>query len=158
MDYSTVTAPAYANAAKTAIRCFVKFDAMPAAIPFVATADDPEEHGSQLFADLVDGKHGAVAPYAAPLFATVQVALNGAVQVYLDAGARSLGYDSIATAVTYADEPAVPAFEAQGKAFRTWRSLVWASAIATLDAAKNGSRPVPTAEELVATLPAFVAP
>ena len=152
--FSAVTAPAYADSQGGAIRCFVRTDTRIAAFPFLATATDTETHGAELFAELVAGKHGSVAPYAPPLLADVQAALSGAVQAHLDAAARSLGYDSIASAVTYADEPAVPAFQAQGKELRAWRSQVWASCIATLDAVKAGSQPVPTVEALVASLPA----
>lgn len=151
--FAEVFAPAYADAGGAAIRCFVRIDAKSRAVPFLATATDTEAHGAELFAELVAGKHGPVAPYAPPLLADVQAALSGAVQAHLDAAARAFGYDSIASAVSYADEPSVPAFQSQGKALRAWRSQVWASCIATLDAVKAGSQPVPTAEAFVATLP-----
>jgi len=79
-----------------------------------------------------------------------------AVQFHLDAAAKSLGYDDIKTAVTYADEPAVPKFQADGQALRAWRSLVWAHAYATLDAVEDGEREQPTIEEFIAELPEFV--
>lgn len=42
--------------------------------------------------------------------------------------AQQYGYDSIKTVVTYADEPAVPQFQTEGKAFRKWRSECYAFA------------------------------
>lgn len=94
-----------------------------------------------------------LAALRAPTPAQVQAALERAVQTHLDDAARALGYDDIATAVTYADEPAVPAFQAQGQALRAWRSLVWASCIATL-ANVNAGAGAPTAADLIASLPA----
>ena len=49
-----------------------------------------------------------------------------AVQKYMDSVAKAAGYDNIFTAATYADEPAVPKFQADGQALRAWRSTVWA--------------------------------
>ncbi len=83
----------------------------------------------------------------------VRKMLSAAVQRHLDVTAQASGYDDIKTAVTYADEPAVPRFEAEGKALRAWRSLVWESALKTLEA---GS--LPSADKLIASLPGFVAP
>ncbi|MBP6897369.1 MAG: hypothetical protein KBC94_23375 [Pseudacidovorax sp.] len=85
-------------------------------------------------------------------------ALQTAVQGQLDAVARALGYDGIFTAVTYADEPAVPRFQAEGQALRAWRSQVWAACYSVLAAVQAGEREEPTMAELVAELPAFVAP
>lgn len=75
------------------------------------------------------------------------------VQNHLDTAARQLGYDDIKTAVTYADEPAVPKFQTEGKAFRAWRSLVWAACYATLADVLDNKRDVPTVDELLAELP-----
>lgn len=79
--------------------------------------------------------------------------LINAVQSHLDTTAQLLGYDSIATAVTYASEAAVSKFQTEGQAFREWRSLVWAHCHAVLAAVVAGERAVPTAEELIAELP-----
>ncbi len=84
--------------------------------------------------------------------------LTRAVQAHLDAAARSAGYDSIYTAVSYADEPAVPRFQAEGAAFRTWRSLVWDAANTIRAAVESGARPIPTAEQLIAELPLLSLP
>lgn len=93
-----------------------------------------------------------------PSPAQTQARLEGAVQSHLDAQARLLGYDSMQSAVSYADEPVVPRYQAQGQALRAWRSQVWAGAYAVLQAVQAGTAPVPTGEQLIATLPVFVAP
>ena len=49
------------------------------------------------------------------------------VQRHLDAVARSFGYDDLVTAISYAEEPAVPKFQDEGRALRAWRSMVWAA-------------------------------
>lgn len=84
--------------------------------------------------------------------------LTTAVQGHLDAAAQAAGYDSIYTAVSYADEPAVPKYQAEGQAFRAWRSLVWDAANAIRTAVEAGTRPIPTAEQLIAELPALTLP
>lgn len=81
-----------------------------------------------------------------------------AIQGHLDAAARARGYDSIATAVSYAEEPAVPKFQADGKAFRAWRSLVWAYAYQELASVKSGEREIPEVEAFLAELPALAEP
>lgn len=88
----------------------------------------------------------------------LQKQLTDAVQLHMDAQAQAIGYDNIFTAVTYADEPEVAKFQAEGLAFRAWRSRVWARCYELLDQVKAGTRPVPTAEQLIAELPALVLP
>ncbi|WKN20789.1 hypothetical protein [Azotobacter vinelandii] len=86
--------------------------------------------------------------------ATIALTVS-AVQAHLDAEARALGYDDIRSAVTYADEPAVPKFQAEGIAFRSWRSLCWDYCYAQLAAVDAGEREAPTAAQLVSELPAL---
>jgi hypothetical protein len=83
--------------------------------------------------------------------------LGRAVQSFINATAIALGYDNILAAISYADEAAVPKFQAEGVALRAWRSAVWAVATPALDAVTSGGTP-PTAAALIATLPAFVPP
>lgn len=47
------------------------------------------------------------------------------VEEYMQAMARGAGYKSLEAAVSYADEPAVAKYQAEGQKFRRWRSLVW---------------------------------
>jgi len=84
--------------------------------------------------------------------------LQAAVQAHLDQRAGVFGYDDIRTAVTYADEPAVPKFQAEGQALRAWRSLVWAACYDLLGQWKAGEAEEPTADELIAALPLFETP
>lgn len=78
--------------------------------------------------------------------------LEARVQLWLDEQARALGYDDIRSAVTYADEPAVPKFQQEGQAMRRLRSLAWARCYEILSAVQAGQRSIPTEEELIAEL------
>lgn len=80
---------------------------------------------------------------------------ESAVQNKLDEEARNLGYDNISTAVSYAEEPIVPKFQADGQKFRAWRSLCWAYAYDQLALVSSGEREQPTIEEFIAELPAL---
>lgn len=82
--------------------------------------------------------------------------LTAAVQQHLDAAAQERGYDNVFTACTYADEPSVPEFQAEGQAFRGWRSKVWQYCYAQLDAVTAGTRTTPTEAELIAEIDANV--
>jgi len=88
----------------------------------------------------------------------VVAGLQGAVQTQLDTTAQAAGYDDIRSAVTYADEPAVPKFQREGQAFRAWRSLSWAKCSEVLNEVKAGKRPMPSVDELLAELPVFELP
>jgi len=94
--------------------------------------------------------------------AQAQVALIGtfeqAIQAHLDTAARGRGYDSISTAVSYAEEPAVPKFQSDGMAFRAWRSLVWQYAYQELAKVKAGEREIPSLDVFLAELPALSLP
>ena len=80
-----------------------------------------------------------------------------AVQAHLDAAARSRGYESITTAVTYIDDPN-PTWAAEGAAAKEWRSAVWTACYAILAEVEAGTRPAPTVDELLAGLPPLVWP
>lgn len=83
----------------------------------------------------------------------IKAALAGSVQNHLDVAARSRGYDSILSAVTYADEYSVKIFQKEGQAFRLWRSLVWEKCYAILAEVIAGTREIPGADALIAELP-----
>lgn len=83
---------------------------------------------------------------------------TAAVQAVLDKAAVKAGYTDIRTAITYADEPAVPRFQAEGQAFRAWRSLVWAYCFEQFDLIENGDREPPASADFVAELPALELP
>jgi hypothetical protein len=94
-------------------------------------------------------------PPPAPTPEQIRAERVAAVYAHLNTAAQALGYDDIRAAVTYADEPAVPKFQAEGRAFRAWRSLVWAHCYQVLDDVQAGRRAIPTAADLIAELPAL---
>ena len=83
---------------------------------------------------------------------------EAAVQAELDRAARARGYDSLFTAISYADEPAVPRFQTDGQAFRRWRSLVWDYAHTELNAVLTGEKPRPGLDAFLASLPSLEFP
>lgn len=114
-----------------------------------------EEHVA-LLAEQAVGR--ALADRPPPTEAEIVAELTRAVQDHLDAGAQAAGYDDIKSAVTYADEPAVPRFQLEGQAFRAWRSLCWSACYAIMAEVKSGARSIPTATELISELPALELP
>lgn len=81
-----------------------------------------------------------------------------AIQRHMDNAAQTFGYDSVQTAVTYAEEPAWPKFQLEGQGFRAWRSLVWAYAYQQLALVTSGQRTQPSILELIEELPLLVIP
>jgi hypothetical protein len=90
--------------------------------------------------------------------ASVMAEFERAVQGELNGAAIAAKYDSIENAVSYAEEPAVPKFQNDGKAFRAWRSLVWAYAYEQLALVLAGEREQPTVDEFLLELPALELP
>lgn len=74
------------------------------------------------------------------------------IQHILDVEAQKLGYDNCNSVCTYVDT-GVAKFDAEGVAFRKWRSAVWAMGYELLAEVQAGTRPIPTEEELVELLP-----
>lgn len=64
--YSSVTSPKFINEQTTRIMCLVKFDKFKETIQFIATADDCEEHGKQIFDECMAGNYGPIAAYEPP--------------------------------------------------------------------------------------------
>lgn len=81
-----------------------------------------------------------------------------AIQQHMDNAAQTFGYDSVQTAVTYAEEPAWPKFQQEGRGFRAWRSLVWAYTYEQLAQVQGGLREQPTIADFIMELPALVIP
>lgn len=81
-----------------------------------------------------------------------------AVQEKMEAAAHDRGYDSLFTAISYADEPAVPRFQADGQAFRRWRSLVWDYAHTEMNAVLAGEKSQPELDAFLASLPVLEFP
>lgn len=116
---------------------------------------EAQRHGMAIVAD-ADG-HPFAVPVQPPTPAEVQAQLTRAVRAMLDSKARSLGYDDIAAAATYADEPAVASFQAEGKALRAWRSRVWEAAGNLMPGFVN-LQPPPDPQAFVARMPPFITP
>lgn len=100
----------------------------------------------------------APTPPREPSFEERLAALRDRVQAHLDATARACGYDDMKTAVTYAEEPAVPKFQNEGRALRAWRSLVWDACYALLARVQAGEAEEPTPEALADLLPRLIVP
>lgn len=87
--------------------------------------------------------------------AQIQKQLTDAVQGVLDNKAQELNYDSCLSVCSYIDT-GVSRFDAEGKAFRAWRSAVWEKGYEILAEVQEGRREIPTEEELLAELPELV--
>lgn len=87
--------------------------------------------------------------------ARIQKQLTAAVQHVLDAKAQELLYDNCLSVCSYIDT-GVAKFDAEGVAFRKWRSQVWAKGYEILAEVQEGKREIPTKEELIAELPELV--
>lgn len=87
--------------------------------------------------------------------AEIQKQLTDVVQCVLDTKAQELNYDNCLSVCSYIDT-GVPKFDAEGKAFRAWRSAVWAKGYAILAEVQECKREIPTEEELLAELPELV--
>lgn len=83
--------------------------------------------------------------------------MTAAVQQHLDVKARERNYDGILSLCTYAASPNSK-FAAEGQAGVEWRDAVWAKCYEILADVQAGTRPAPTAEQLIAELPGFTWP
>lgn len=81
-----------------------------------------------------------------------------AVSRMMDQTAKGLGFDNMQSAVTFAEEPAVPRFQELGRALRAWRSHVLERRMEILAKVDAGELAMPSVESLLAELPAFEAP
>lgn len=77
---------------------------------------------------------------------------TGAVQAWMDAEARTHGYDDIFTAVGYVGDPD-PQFAAEGEACRAWRSSVWRACYTFMDNVVAMKEPLVPVEALIERLP-----
>ena len=74
MKIINVKDPVWSCNEKVAIDCTILVEQFPdLELPFRASPTDFEEHGRNLFSDIVAGKYGAIADYVAPQFEPVTV-------------------------------------------------------------------------------------
>ena len=74
------------------------------------------------------------------------------VQKILDDEAKSLGYDSINSAIVYIGSPNSK-FNDEAIAFRDWKSDVWTKVEGIMEDVASGDREEPTLEEFIGELP-----
>lgn len=98
-------------------------DAVEIAADTYQALQDGQSRGLRIVPD-ADGQP-VLAPQPAPPLADQ---VRGLVTRRLGDAARAAGYDSIASAASYADEPAVRRYQREGQALRAWRSLMWDTA------------------------------
>lgn len=80
--------------------------------------------------------------------------LRRAVSDHINGVAVGFGFDSILTAVTYADERADPISQELGIALREWRSLCWGACRELLSGVQDGD-PIPGEADIISSLPLF---
>lgn len=72
MQITSALNPVYAAADNSQINCVITTDehfdrqGNPISLPFTATPNDPMSYGQELWAALIAGEYGAIAPYVAP--------------------------------------------------------------------------------------------
>lgn len=81
---------------------------------------------------------------------------ESATQSMLDSKAQELGFDSILSAVSYAEEPADPDVQADAIRLRAWRSRVWKKARKIRVAVESESRTLPSVDDFLTELPQLV--
>jgi len=91
---------------------------------------------------------------APPAPAPTEADFVNAIQVHLDAEARTRNYDGILSACSYATSTNAK-FKAEALACVAWRDAVWAYGYQQLAAVQGGTRPLPTVAQLLAELPAM---
>lgn len=94
-------------------------------------------------------------PTEEEIAAQTQAHYTALIQKVLDDAAKELGYDNCLSVCSYVDT-GVAKFDAEGTAFRAWRSAVWAKGYEILDMVIAGQMEIPTEEELLELLPELV--
>ena len=111
---------------------------------------EPTNEGMRLFQIVAP-----VEPTQEEIEQQIQKQLTNAVQSVLDKKAQELLYDSCLSVCSYIDT-GVAKFDAEGRAFRSWRSAVWAKGYEILAQVQTGQRAIPTEEQLIAELPKLI--
>ena len=88
------------------------------------------------------------------IFNNKQLAIETAIQVLLDTTAKANGnWDSMLSARAAAALPGP--FQTQALSLSQWWSDTWAFCYTVLGEVKNGTRPIPSMDELMSELPAY---
>ena len=82
---------------------------------------------------------------------------RAAVSAHIEQTARQFGFDSVLTAVTYADEPTDELNQAYGKGLREWRSRCWEAVREAINTRQNGGEDF-SVDDLIKSLPKFEEP
>jgi len=93
-------------------------------------------------------QNGQLVEYTPPPPVPTEADYGRAVQIMLDAKAQERSYDSIATAVSYRDDPNAT-YSAEGAALFNWRSAVWTYVYQQLAAVQAGTRAQPAVADFV---------
>lgn len=80
-----------------------------------------------------------------------------AIQKHIDATAQTRQYTDGISLASY-DSSSNPTWAAEAQTFIAWRDQVWTYAFTELEKVKNGTRPQPSIEELLAELPSITWP
>jgi hypothetical protein len=89
-----------------------------------------------------------------PTKTEIIASVTESIQAHLDATARTHGYDGILSACTYATST-IAKFKAEGQACVNWRDSVWSTCYVAMVAVESGKLEAPTADALIASLPAM---
>lgn len=90
----------------------------------------------------------------AKILEQAKASMESAIQNHIDSQAKSLGYDSIVSACSYAGY--ANEFQDEAIALGVWRSAVWTKSYQVQADVEDGTIPMPTVDELIGMLPAYV--
>jgi hypothetical protein len=148
--------PVWVDEKNTVIGCEIDHEVF-GWIPFAASPNDPEQHGRDLYAALVAGEHGDIAPYVPPqpnAEAIREVIVQTAAS-RLEAFAATRNYSSVVSCVSYANSTNVQ-FQAEALRMIALRDQTWEALYAVLAAVERGDRPLPSGfEDVQGELPAL---
>lgn len=91
-----------------------------------------------------------------PTIDDISKQFSDAIQTYMDDAARGRGYDNILSACSYAYPGNT--FQAESESFVVWRSAVWNYCYGELQKVKDGTRTMPTVEQIISELPERILP
>lgn len=102
----------------------------------------------------VTGQKTADAPPPPPTPEEMLAMFTAAIDGHVENVARSRQYNGAAHLASYVAST-VPQWSAEAQVFVAWRDAVWLFALVELEAIQAGTKPIPTTEDLIASLPAI---